>query len=582
MREGVSSNSSNWSDGHWQSLIGEFGIEIAQGFREGMIGYWRRGQPLLISEGAALNSTPLETIFGLTGLTIEAKEITGWPERLTKDEAEIAFRYAMHELNGFPAWFAALFTSHCEALVRLCLHEISYELNNENSGLGSQYLLHDVSWSGDWLWDPLSPHLFELLKANEPLNAANLGYMLDIIQNSRLPNEQISELASSKATSIDKRPHAAHWLAVWTGVEPNAAIDALEGHLESIVNEADRRKFTMNYVTQLLGRRHGSGSKVRGGFRTPGHLKRLYLLIHRHVKRSEDIDRSNKGVYSPELRDEAQDAREQLLALLDTIPGKEAFLALQEISEVHPDQDSRPWLALKAKSKAELDAESGKWSAGQVRDFNDMYERTPSNHRELFDFAVLRLLDLKADLEEGDSSIATILSTVSDEIEVRKFVGNWCRDRERGRYSFPQEEELADAKRPDFRWQGNGFDGPVPTELKLADNWTGPELFERLAVQLGGDYLRDDRSNRGIYLLVYRGIKKRWQVPAKDSFVDFDGLVQALQVHWQNIFGSYPGVDELRVIGIDLIKRSRPPLRQETGASTTCLANMAYQHQSSS
>lgn len=168
---------------------------------------------------------------------------------------------------------------------------------------------------------------------------------------------------------------------------------------------------------------------------------------------------------------------------------------LREISQAHPEEAARPWLALKAKSKAEIDADEGEWSAEQVRDFNDMLERTPSNHRELFDLAVLRLLDFKSDLEEGDSSYADVLKTVSDEIEVRKFIGKWCRDSAHGRYSFPQEEELADAKRPDFRWHGNGFDGPVPTELKLADNWTGPQLFERLETQLGGDYLRDARSS---------------------------------------------------------------------------------------
>ena len=55
---------------------------------------------------------------------------------------------------------------------------------------------------------------------------------------------------------------------------------------------------------------------------------------------------------------------------------------------------------------------------------------------------------------------------------------------------MPQEEELADAKRPDLRFLGIAFDAPVPVELKLADNWSGPKLFERLEAQLCGDYPR--------------------------------------------------------------------------------------------
>lgn len=47
----------------------------------------------------------------------------------------------------------------------------------------------------------------------------------------------------------------------------------------------------------------------------------------------------------------------------------------------------------------------------------------------------------------------------------------------------------------------------------MADNWTGPHLFERMEVQLGGDYLRDVRSSRGIFLLVYIGAKGSWDLP---------------------------------------------------------------------
>jgi len=219
-----------------------------------------------------------------------------------------------------------------------------------------------------------------------------------------------------------------------------------------------------------------------------------YLLMHQYVRPRDDIDRSNGGVYSPGLRDEAQDARERLVELIKAMPGAESFLALQELSRAHPHESWRPWFAQQAKELAQIAAEGQKWSAQAVREFNDSHERTPVNHRELFELAVLRLLDLKANLEDGDSGFARILAQVGEEIEVRKFIGDWCRSSARGRYSVVQEEELADAKRPDFRWIGTGFDAPVPTELKLADNWTGPQLFERLEAQLGGDYLRDTRT----------------------------------------------------------------------------------------
>jgi len=172
----------------------------------------------------------------------------------------------------------------------------------------------------------------------------------------------------------------------------------------------------------------------------------------------------------------------------------------------------------------------------------------------LNELAILRLLDLKGNLEDGDSSIASILQTVKKETDMRTYIGRELREKSFGRYSIPQEEALADATRPDLRFHGADFDGPVPVELKLADNWTGPKLIERLENQLCGDYLRDNRSSRGIYLLVYRGEKARWKMPA--SRVDFAGLTSALQDHWRRIAPKFSNVDDITVIGIDLTKRS--------------------------
>lgn len=229
-----------------------------------------------------------------------------------------------------------------------------------------------------------------------------------------------------------------------------------------------------------------------------------------------------------------------------------------DIAKVHPEESSRPWILHSAKTKAEKDGDIGSWSPSQVIDFHNKLDRTPRNHRELAELAVLRFLDLKDDLEHGDSSVSDILRTVTQETEMRKFIGRELREKAFGRYSIPQEEELADAKRPDLRFHGVNFDGPIPVELKLADNkWGGPKLFERLENQLCGDYLRDNRSNRGIFVLVYRGDKKGgWDVPGCDNRLDFARLTSALQEHWKKISPKFPNVDDVTVIGIDLTKRS--------------------------
>lgn len=93
-------------------------------------------------------------------------------------------------------------------------------------------------------------------------------------------------------------------------------------------------------------------------------------MAHRYVSTSEDIDRANRGVYSPGLRDHAQEAREKLLELLFAIEGKEAFVAFHEIAEVHPNEEWRPWLRVRARKKAEVDANDSNWSIAQVVRFS--------------------------------------------------------------------------------------------------------------------------------------------------------------------------------------------------------------------
>ncbi len=549
--------SGRWSGGKWQAVSKAHGDAAALAYRDGAVAYWRRNKPTLRSEGAPPNSTPITVIFGLSGLEIEARETPNWSTGLNETEVQHACRYAAYELNGFPTWFPKLFEAHPNVVVDFLLREIQYELSIEKIDEETHYILSDVSWSGEWSWDTIGPRVHALLKCCEPKSLANLTKLLAILQGSSVPNDDLKSLASGKVFNVEPLQHAAHWFAVWVGVDSHAAIPVLKDHLENITTEGDRSNFAMIFITNLCMGRRREPRHTRKVFQTPQHLKSLYLLIHQFVRQKDDIDRAGKGVYSSGLRDDAQDSRDSLIQLLNSIPGKDAFIALEEISRSHPEQSSRPWFIYLAKRKAEQDADICPWSPAQVRVFNDQLERTPTNHRDLADLAIMRFLDLKDDLENGDSSVSGILKTVSLEPDMRKFIGRELREKALGRYAIPQEEELADAKKPDLRFHGITFDGPVPVELKLADNWTGPALFERLENQLCADYLRDNRSSRGLFVLVYRGEKAAWDTPGEANRVDFTGLVTALQSHWQLISPNFPGVEEVAVLGIDLTNRRR-------------------------
>jgi len=550
--------SGRWTEYSWQKLIPEYGEDAARFYRDSAIQLWRHNKPKLRSEGAPLNQTPYATIIGLAGLEIEAIEATNsFPWGLTADEVEHACRHASFELNGFPTWFPRLLEAYPLPVTDFLMQEIRHELSIEKPDQATHYIISDVSWSGEWAWDVLGPHILDQLKKSEPKNLDNLDRLLSVVQGSSVSDEDLRALASKKCRSVKKLDHLARWFAVWMGVDPANAMEALRSRLDETRDDKNRVEFAMTFVTRLWGGRRGNRSGVRPAFRLPEYLKSIYLLIHEHVRMKDDIDRAGTGVYSPGLRDNAQDSRNSLFELLNQIPGKESFLALMDIAGAHPEETLRPWMLHHAKVKAEQDGDLVPWTALQVREFADKLERTPANHRELSELAHLRLMDLRDDLENGDSSVASILLKADQETEMRKYLGHVLRENANGRYSIPQEEELADAKRPDLRFLGASFDGPVPAELKLADKWTGPALFERLENQLCGDYLRDNRSNRGLFILVYRGEKAGWDVPGAENRVDFEGLVEALQNHWTTISTKFLNVEAIQVVGVDLTKRAK-------------------------
>jgi hypothetical protein len=552
MRSGESQHNW-WTEGNWRSLIEEFGDDVALAFRDGAVGYWRQNTPLLRSEGAVANTTLFSTIFGLTGLSIEARETADWPSALTPAEAELATRYALQELNGFPVWFPQLHKAFPSQVLDVLLKEIKHELSTETAEGESHYALYDVSWHGDWVWDQIAPSLLPHLRAKRA-NTRNLGYLLAIINRSSLDDKTIAAIASQKANATRNLTFSPIWFAAWVGVDPAAAIPALAARLAGMNDPAEQTKLALAFIVALIGGRSQEG-RARQAFRAVEHMKSLYLLMARYIRQQDDIERAGEGVYSPGLRDDAQDARNALIAFIRETPGKPAFLALLEMARAHPDEETRPWMGYHAKSKAAADADVDSWTPSQVREFGKSLVSTPTNHRELWYHAVDKLDALKHDLENGDSSIASILQAVDQETEFRIFIGGWCRDHAAGRYVVPQEEELADAKRPDLRFFGAGFDAPVPAELKLADKWTGPHLFERLEIQLCGDYLRDPRSSRGIFLLVHLGTKSHWNLPNGRRADTFEMLIDELQRHWTLISNDYLGVEDIRVIGIDLTRR---------------------------
>lgn len=352
---------------NWRALIPEFGEPVARAFRDAAIAHWRVYRPTLRSEGGDTGSTPYSLIFAMTGLAIEANEDSAFALRLTEDEARLAFRYVTWELNGFPEWFEPLYRAFPEIGRDAVTAELGWELAHSVGDQSFHYILHDILYHAPWLHAEMAPLILNWLRAHDVPNSDALRYCLNILAGSGTAPDKLAQLAADKARGSALEDHRPRWFALWVDADPSAAIPALETHLGGLSTNGGS-DFAQQFVVALLGDRHGTGMRV-GAYRTAEHLKALYVLMHRHIRIAEDIERAGKGAYSPTTRDDAQDARNTLFNMLVEVPGPDAYAAMKTLELDHPEPDYRNWMAVRARQRATRDADEPLWSVEQVREF---------------------------------------------------------------------------------------------------------------------------------------------------------------------------------------------------------------------
>jgi hypothetical protein len=162
-------------------------------------------------------------------------------------------------------------------------------------------------------------------------------------------------------------------------------------------------------------------------------------------------------------------------------------------------------------------------------------------------------------LETGDDSPYRTWQRAGDEVEMRNLIADHLKRSAAGRYTCAQENELANAQRPDIWIQSATVPDPVPIELKVLDKgWSGTALCERLRNQLVGDYLRHGECRSGVFLLVWQGQAqtKRWNIDGK--LVGLAKLEKALTRYWQAIARDYSQVEGIEVVVVDLMLRKSP------------------------
>ena len=540
----------------WELLIDEFGDDVAHAYRDAAMSHWRVYDPGLPSEGANTSSIPCLLSFALSGLEFEAREHIKFPNHLNEFEVSHALRYITWEINGFPKWLEAMHKSKPQVVMAAMQIELYWELDNLNPDKKQFGLLHNLKNYAPWLHQALVEPLLTWLCKNDLSNSEALRYCLYILRNGGVHPDELGRLAIKKVLTRQCDELLSQWYAVWVEAQPDTGIPALS-KLLSELNFSRSSDCAQLFITALMGTRFHSttGSNINL-FPTPKYLKTLYVLMHEYIRVEDDIDRANEGVYSPNLRDDAQDSRSGIFNLLSEIPGKETYVALTELAKEHPNPNYHSRMKELAYKRAEEDGDLEPWTAVQVVEFDSHFTRTPTTQRQLFDLAVDQLTDMKNWIERADTSPYATWQRVPSEPELRNLVADRLVTVAENRFTISQEDELANRQRVDIRINNQDSGHPIPIELKLLDNWSGTHLQERLRNQLVGDYLRDGTERYGVMLLIWQGKKttKKWRIDGK--LIALSTLQNSLQKYWNEISNCYPKVSGVQIIVIDLTLRA--------------------------
>lgn len=540
----------------WQLLIPEFGKEVATAYRDFCILHWRYYRPLLRSEEKVGNSFSSSLLIALAGLEIELTEVADFPKYLNPDELDRALRYLTWDINGFPSWFEKIHQEFPKATEDAVLKELVWELETPKHEHSLNHILHDLVYYAPWLHEHIAFKVLEHLMHSSSSLYSCKEYCVRILIEGGIEPERLTKLARKYITlSLDNNNEIAWWFALLVDNSPDIGIPEFESLLSDLDNDSATSAAEI-FIVALLGGSHTQKSLYcTGKFKTVPHLKTLYVLMHRYIKTSHDIQRAGKGVYSPTTRDHAQEARDMLFNYLVEKPSKESYYALKQLIEEHPDEYYRPLMRKRAYKIAESYGNITPWSDQQFKEFHQSRVISPETHRQLFELAVQQLNAIKDWIENGNDSPWLTWQRATEENEVRTLIAAELRKQSKGNYTIAEEPELANEQRMDISLANQNVQSPVPIELKLLDkNWSGPKLCERLRNQLVGDYLREESAGCGVFLLVSQKTTKRWTINGKK--IGIEELASALKDYWKTISHKYSGIEEIEVIVIHMNKRA--------------------------
>ena len=555
------------------ALTGAFGRDIANRTEVAFRAWWRANPPILWSAqpSAGRNQVPHTWIYGLLGVSAEALT-PEWTASLSPEEARTAAAYATIELNDFAPFIVDLARSHPAEVDAVIGGELSAELR---VGADHDYLstLNNLPHTEDHLKQLMAPRLFTALQAwpsaftdeTGPRLARHLDQVLRILGDTSSETDRAA-IAEECATRYEADPSGAlalTWLKGLFRFDAEHGTQALIGGLGDS-NDPGRQERAIASFAGLFGGHDGVFFEIPEPARRARALGHLVRCAYACIR--PENDSVHEGVYSPDTRDEAENARSFLLSMLLDTPGPEARRIVLALAAGDDFADFSDRLRLLARQRTAADAEFSTFDPQDVMDLESRYEAPPHDRDGLFTVMQDRLEDLAYHLAHDDLTDRDTLQGITHETQMQRTLARRLDEKANGAYRVTREEEVADQKKPDIRLLAVKGDQKAAIEVKIADNWTLTQLERALRDQLVGQYLRDANCKAGCLLLTYHGIKQYWEHPDTKEPLGFPEMVAFLKGRARTLAEERLHDVCITVFGLDLTAPSLADAHQSHSA----------------
>ncbi|MBN8460542.1 MAG: hypothetical protein J0M04_22150 [Verrucomicrobia bacterium] len=543
----------------------------------GFLEYWRRAEVTTFSEQQGDRSgTPYSWIYALTGVSIES-QTPGWTTRLTDDEVRQATRIAMVEINGLANFIERLVLDRPQIVKEVLGRELCNQWsmcskvphlpllqNVVNGSPALRLLLLDVAISCllDW------PTPSELSEEGHGSASHHLTEMIRIIQScwEKVSGEQQSSLRRYCETTLREDPESkfsSMWLRLMFLIDEVAAIGLMQETIEA--HPAPKRKLAaVRLFASLFGRFHRpSWIGSAGDSCDPRPLARLILMAYTYIVPEEDQERPSGVSYTPNDRDDAEQARSSLVNKLIEIEGAIADQEIERLAANPVCASIAGFLRARQKMRAENRADR-EYTISEICQIENRFECKPRDRDSLFRVMMARLDDLQDYLDTGDSVPLLTFQRIDSEEEMQLTIAMFLKQSSNGIYEIFREVEVKDRKRTDIQFSVSGFDLQSVIEIKVGEKpaWKVGPLLDALENQLVKRYLLQRNRKAGCLLITYGGHasecpkcgvkpRKKWKDPDTGKFLDFKGLIERLRIRAKEIVDEYNGEICLEVFGLD-------------------------------